>query len=173
MFFQISFRYLHIQDFQLANNHYLNTLFHLYVEVNARHFSTSSLCFCVVFNFFFFPLYTYTRTSASKSFFTLLSLLYEVIKGPSCFIKCSVSCLKKNAVLLLLWRSFGSEHSANGFVKHALEAFLGQGRALEVLLRLDLFGHGTSLRLGDGLELPLAELVDSVTVVSEVELGPD
>lgn len=65
----------------------------------------------------------------------------------------------------------GAEDRPDGLVKHSLQAALGQGRALQVLHRTDLFGHGQALGVGDRGELLLPELLDGVLIVPQIQLG--
>lgn len=59
----------------------------------------------------------------------------------------------------------------DGLVKDALEVALGESRALEVLLGLDLLCDCEGLLVGDWLHLLGPESVCGGLVLSEVELG--
>lgn len=61
----------------------------------------------------------------------------------------------------------------NGLVKHALEVALGQGRALEVLVGLDLLRAEQGLVVRHGLHALLAQGVQGRRVFPKVELGSD
>jgi len=68
----------------------------------------------------------------------------------------------------------GVEDSTDGLIKDDLEALLGEGRALEVLVGVDLTGLLLTLLDGDGTTLVLlAQLLLSVVVVTEIELCAD
>ena len=58
-------------------------------------------------------------------------------------------------------------------VKHALEALLGERRALEVLGGSDIARHLVTLCVGDGLHPSVSELGDGLWVFSKIELGSD
>ena len=58
-------------------------------------------------------------------------------------------------------------------IKHALQIPLRQGRALEVLDRLDLLGHLHGLLVLYRLHLTLSQLLLHLRVVAQVELGAD
>ena len=64
-------------------------------------------------------------------------------------------------------------NAPNGLVKHALEVALGQGRALEVLVRLDILRAEKGLVVRHGLHALLAQGVQGRRVFPEVELGSD
>ncbi|RUS79403.1 hypothetical protein EGW08_012841, partial [Elysia chlorotica] len=55
-------------------------------------------------------------------------------------------------------------------VKHVLQVFLGERRALHVADGADLFRQAQGVRLGDGLLLVLRELDEHLDVVAEVAL---
>ena len=61
----------------------------------------------------------------------------------------------------------------DSLVKDALEVPLRQGRALEVLVRLNLLGAHERLVVRDGLHPLLAQRLERVGVLPEVELGAD
>lgn len=64
-------------------------------------------------------------------------------------------------------------HSLDRFIEHALQIPLRQGRALEVLDRLDLLGNLHCLFVLYGLHFTLAQLLFDFWVVAQVELGSD
>jgi len=68
----------------------------------------------------------------------------------------------------------GVEDSADGLIKDDLETLLGEGRALEVLVGVDLAGLLLSFLDGDRAALVLlAQLLLGVVVVAEIELSAD
>lgn len=71
----------------------------------------------------------------------------------------------------LLGLGLRAKHRADGLVEDVLEALLGEGRALEVLDRADLLRHGQPLRVRDGGELAVAQLLHGVLVLPQVQLG--
>ena len=64
-------------------------------------------------------------------------------------------------------------YSLDRFIEHALQIPLGQGRALEVLDRLDLLGNLHCLFVLYGLHLTLAQLLFDFWVIAQVELSSD
>lgn len=64
---------------------------------------------------------------------------------------------------------FGYE--PNGLIEDALEVSLGQGRALEVLVRADLLGANERLVERDGLHALRAQALESAGVFSQIQLG--
>ena len=73
-------------------------------------------------------------------------------------------------------RRDGRDATANipdGLVEDALEVALGEGRALEVLVGLDLLGAEQGLVVGHGLHALLAQGVERVRVFAEIELRSD
>jgi hypothetical protein len=70
----------------------------------------------------------------------------------------------------LIWTSFES-HIPNSLVKNALQVSLGQSRALEVLLRLDIRSNLQGLLVCDGRHLLGAERFDGCGVLAQIELG--
>lgn len=61
----------------------------------------------------------------------------------------------------------------NGLVEDALEIPLSEGRALEVLLRLDLLGDLDGLLILDGGHLLLPQTLLGGLVIAEIQLGAD
>lgn len=61
----------------------------------------------------------------------------------------------------------------DGLVKDALEVALGQGRALEILVRPDLLGADESLVVRDRLHPLGTEALKGGLVFPKVELGAD
>lgn|SRR5690242_2471233 len=66
-----------------------------------------------------------------------------------------------------------SIYTPNRLVEDALQVALCEGRALEVLLRLDLLGDHDCLLVLDGGHLLLAQRLLGSLVVSQIELGAD
>lgn len=64
-------------------------------------------------------------------------------------------------------------HIPNGLIKDALQVALCEGRALEVLLRLDLLGDHDCLLVLDGGHLLLAQRLLGALIVSQIKLGAD
>ena len=64
-------------------------------------------------------------------------------------------------------------NSLDRFIEHALQIPLRQGRALEVLDRLDLLGNLHCLFVLYGLHFTLAQLLFDFWVIAQVELGSD
>lgn len=61
-------------------------------------------------------------------------------------------------------------HIPDGLIKHALEVSLGQGRALQVLVGLDLLGAEKGLVVGDRFHALLAQGLEGCGIFPEVEL---
>jgi len=75
-------------------------------------------------------------------------------------------------LLLLGFRSRGDD-SSNGFVEHVFQTLLCESRTLHVLDGLDLLRHGVALFGGDGRELLLCKAVESLLILTHIELGSD
>ncbi len=71
------------------------------------------------------------------------------------------------------WRSWSRKDAPDGLVKDALQVALCEGRALEVLLRLDLLGDHDGLLVLNGRHLLLAQRLLGALVISQIELGAD
>lgn len=65
-----------------------------------------------------------------------------------------------------------AENSPDRLIKHCLEAPLRERRALQVFDGTDLLGHGQALRVGDGRQLLLLQLLDRVFIVPQVKFRP-
>lgn len=61
----------------------------------------------------------------------------------------------------------------DSLVKDLLETLLGEGRALHVVVGVDLLGERTSLLGSDGGLVLLLETIDGVLVLTKIELGAD
>lgn len=61
-------------------------------------------------------------------------------------------------------------YAPNRLVEDALQVALCQGRAFEVLLRLDLFGNHDCLLILNGRHFLLSERLLGVLVISQIEL---
>ncbi len=53
--------------------------------------------------------------------------------------------LQKVALFLFLYLRHRAENGSDGLVKHGLEPFLGEGRALEIFHCSHIFGHRQTL----------------------------
>lgn len=65
----------------------------------------------------------------------------------------------------------GHENSSNSFVKDVLKSFLGESRAFEISDRIDLFRALDALRVSYGSHPFLAQSLNSLGIVAEIELG--
>ena len=81
--------------------------------------------------------------------------------------------LQQHAVLALARAGRGAEHGADGLIKHRFKALLRESRALEVLDRRDLLGHLQTLGVRDRRHAALAQLLNRLAVVAEIDLGAD
>lgn len=88
---------------------------------------------------------------------------------------CRIWRLQDRALGLLVLRGLraGIQHSADGLVEDALQVALGERRALQVLVRLDLPGAYQGLLVGHGLHSLLPQGLESRGVFSQIELGAD
>lgn len=74
---------------------------------------------------------------------------------------------------LLLFHGRRYNNCTDGLVKDTLESFLCQGRAFHEFHCVDLLRLGHSLLEGDGCLVLLAQTIDGIFVVAEIEFSAD
>ena len=79
---------------------------------------------------------------------------------------------QEQALSLPLLDGGRAENRPDRFIKHCLEASLRERGALQVFDGTDLLGHGQALRVGDGCQLLLLQLLDRVFIVPQVKFRP-
>lgn len=80
--------------------------------------------------------------------------------------------LQQQAFSLPLLDRRGTENRSDSFVKHCLESSLCESWALQVFDSTDLFRHGQPLRVGDGSQLLLLQLLNGVLIIPKIKLRP-
>ena len=101
----------------------------------------------------------------------IFSVLIPDTKNKNYFTK--IYLQKLTSSLLLLWSGSRCNNSANCFVKNVFQSLLCQSGAFQIFDRVDLFGFGHSLFVGNWCKSLFSESFDGVTVFSQIELCSD
>lgn len=83
------------------------------------------------------------------------------------------TCLENRTFTFVFHRYDGAKDGPDRLIKDGLEALLRESGAFQVFHRTDLLGHGQPLGIGNGRQLFVAQLIDRVFVVPQIELCPD